>query len=123
MGNLGRRLFAFKPISRELFGARRTERKTKRSKDRVVNSQGQGGWFDSHPLKGYCQCLPGPDSKAYEVWYLGGCMYGGMFPSSNIAQYMPPGAFQELFIAGIRRDKTLRTEASGGQNEEQTRVV
>jgi hypothetical protein len=29
MGNLGRRLFAFKPISRELFGARRAERKSK----------------------------------------------------------------------------------------------
>jgi hypothetical protein len=63
MGNLGRRLFAFKPISRELFGARRAERKSKRSKDRVVNSQGQGGWFDSHPLKGYCAMPPGPGSR------------------------------------------------------------
>jgi hypothetical protein len=35
MGNLGRRLFAFKPISRELFGAR----KPKSSKDRAWHSK------------------------------------------------------------------------------------
>jgi hypothetical protein len=33
-------------------------------------------------------------------------MYGGAFAvpqsSSNIAQFTPPGAFQELFLAGIR---------------------
>jgi hypothetical protein len=55
-------------------------------------------------------------------------MYDGAFPvpqsSSNIAQFMPPGAFQEPFFSRHPLSfKTLRTEASGGKNEEQTMVV